>query len=315
MDAQFCPFTIAWNTATNRQWDTALNACWRATLPHCRAYALANAATYGERADFGVISFNDRPVGIVQARIRRVLGVFAAAAVHRGPLWRHAEIPPHMLSLALAELRRRYRLRSGRSLLLHPELEDTEPNRNTLKRAGYRRIAPGYQTIWLDLSPEEAHLRAQLRGNWRNQLVKAERANLTIKPSSETDLEWLLDNHDRDRLERGYQAPSGHWLRHFKTHAPDGDFYASVAAQGVDPVAGIVCVRHGNAATYLVGWSGDTGRRVNAHNLLLWRAVCDLRQAGAHWLDLGGVNPETAGIERFKTGLGGTSITLAGGFR
>ena len=315
MDAQFGPFTIAWNTATNAQWDALLAKCWRPTLPHCRAYALANAATYGERADFGIISFNDQPVGMVQARLRRVLRVFAAAGVHRGPLWRHAEIPPHMLSLALAEIRRRFRLRDRRSLLIHPELEDTEANLASLKRAGYRRVAPGYQTIWLDLAPSPDDLRAGLRGNWRNQLNKAEAAGLAVRVCDDTTFDWLLDNHDRDRVERGYQAPSGTWLRHFRAHAPDDDVVALTADAPDGPVAGVACVRHGTAATYLVGWSGAAGRPLNAHNLLLWQAICRLRDAGVRWLDLGGINPETPGITRFKSGLGGTEVTLVGGFR
>lgn len=315
MDAIAGPFTIAWNTATNAQWDALLAKCWRATLPQCRAYALANAATYGERADFGVISFHDRPVGLVQARLRRLVGPLAAASIHRGPLWLHEEIPPRMLSLALAEVRRRYRLRAGRTLLVHPELADTEANQATLKRAGLRRNAPGYQTIWLDLSPDEAQLRAGLRGNWRNQLVKAEGAGLAVKPCTDANLEALLDHHDHDRQERGYQAPSGRWLRHFRTHAPDADFYAAATSDGTDLTAGVICVRHGNAATYLVGWSGDAGRQANAHNLLLWRAVCDLRAAGVRWLDLGGISTETGGIERFKSGLGGIPVALVGGYR
>jgi len=48
-----------------------------------------------------------------------------------------------------------------------------------------------------------------------------------------------------------------------------------------------VFLRHGAAATYHAGWTSNEGRRLNAHNLLLWRGVLALREAGAGWLDLG----------------------------
>jgi lipid II:glycine glycyltransferase (peptidoglycan interpeptide bridge formation enzyme) len=70
---------------------------------------------------------------------------------------------------------------------------------------------------------------------------------------------------------------------------------------------------HGSAATYQVGWSNDTGRQFNAHNLLLWHAIEALQQRGVRLLDLGGVNTQrSAGIARFKLGTGGRVLTLAG---
>ena len=70
---------------------------------------------------------------------------------------------------------------------------------------------------------------------------------------------------------------------------------------------------HGSAATYQVGWSNDTGRRLNAHNLVLWQAMQALQQRGVRQLDLGGVNTQrSAGIARFKLGTGGRVLRLAG---
>jgi lipid II:glycine glycyltransferase (peptidoglycan interpeptide bridge formation enzyme) len=87
------------------------------------------------------------------------------------------------------------------------------------------------------------------------------------------------------------------------------------ADMGRDRVAGMMFLIHGEAATYQVGWNGDVGREQNAHNLILWRAIEELRERGVRQLDLGGVNTtRSAGIARFKMGTGGQVLTCAGTF-
>jgi len=58
-------------------------------------------------------------------------------------------------------------------------------------------------------------------------------------------------------------------------------------------------------ASYHIGWSGEEGRRRNAHGLILWRAITDLAAEGLAALDLGTVDTEAApGLARFKIGTG-----------
>ena len=72
---------------------------------------------------------------------------------------------------------------------------------------------------------------------------------------------------------------------------------------------------HGVAATYEIGWSGERGREMHAHNLLLWQAIGELQARGVRRLDLGGVNTgRSAGLARFKLGTGGEVLTLAGSY-
>ena len=78
-------------------------------------------------------------------------------------------------------------------------------------------------------------------------------------------------------------------------------------------IAGIALISHADAATYLLGWNSEEGRRVNANNFLLWHALILLKEKGYTWFDLGGVDEYTTpGITNFKRGLRGQEYRLLG---
>jgi hypothetical protein len=71
-------------------------------------------------------------------------------------------------------------LRRGRPVTFHPELSDTPEHRVQMLTAGFKRVADGYRTIWLDLSKTLKDLRGEQKQNWRNALVQGERNDLTV---------------------------------------------------------------------------------------------------------------------------------------
>ena len=82
-------------------------------------------------------------------------------------------------------------------------------------------------------------------------------------------------------------------------------------------LAGIlVCVIHGDTATYLIGNTTEFGRRTNANYVLLWNAILDAKTFGCRWFDLGGFNGNTPrGIRHFKEGLRGQTYNLIGEYK
>ncbi|MFT5181885.1 MAG: hypothetical protein ACI8S3_001770 [Alphaproteobacteria bacterium] len=309
-------FQIDWNRHSPAQWQTMLDNCARPSLTQTPAYATAITQIHGGRADYGLIRFQGKPIGMTIVTQQRGFAGAVASSLYRGPLWIYDEIPAEMLKLALQQLRRRHRWWRGRPLTFHPELGDSPENRRTLKEAGFRRIAEGYDTIWLDLSAPLETLRANLRAQWRNKLTQAEGHKTDIiTGADDSQFEWLYDNHASHMEAHGYRGPSPTLLRALRHHTPaDQQPLLLIAQHESAPVAGILLTRHGKSATYLIGWSGDTGRRLRAHNLLLWRAVERLKSANVQWLDLGGINTEAPGVASFKAGMGGEAITLVGGY-
>ena len=118
-------FRIDWNRHSAAQWQTMLDNCARPTLTQSPAYAAALTEVEGGAADYGLIRFQGKPIGMAIATQRRGLGGVANGSLYRGPLWIYDEIPGEMLKLALRRLRRRFRWWRGRPLNFHPELVDS----------------------------------------------------------------------------------------------------------------------------------------------------------------------------------------------
>ena len=212
-------------------------------------------------------------------------------------------------------VRRAFRVRRRELLFWMPELLDAPECHGLMRACGMRRMVTGYSSIWVDLSKSTEILRGALHGNWRNQLRGGEKSKLHVHTShGGKHFEWLLDNYETFRRRTRFVGPSASFVRALSnTDLADEDMIVLTALRRTEPVAGILLLCHGNAATYYVSWTGAEGRRSNAHNLLLWRGTLALRERGKAWLDLGGVNTSTApGVARFKMGMGGELFSLAG---
>jgi lipid II:glycine glycyltransferase (peptidoglycan interpeptide bridge formation enzyme) len=121
----------------------------------------------------------------------------------------------------------------------------------------------------------------------------------------------------QQRAERNIDGMPLVWFERYaeSRKQPSRNLMSLRADVGRDRLAGMMFLIHGEAATYQVGWTSDAGRDLHAHNLMLWRAIEELRERGVRSLDLGGVNTQrSAGIARFKMSTGGTVIQLAGSY-
>lgn len=295
-------------------WDLAARPEWEGLLARAGRCGLQQAWAYGEALAEGGLAVHrlvahdaaGRPLACAQFASRRILGLLPVGFLLRGPVWVQRAAAPPAEEAVLREVRSRF----GRGLLVWaPEA--------TLRPRGRRPVITGYSTGWLDLSHPIEALRRSLHGKWRNQLVRAERANLAIASEPPgPGLDWLLAANEAHRREIGYRGPSTAFLwRLAAAAARYGDLSCLVAREGGQPVAGILIVRHGAAATYEVGYAGSRGRSLRATYLLLWRAIELLHDAGVQSLDLGGLDTDRApGVAGFKLGLQPELVIQAGTF-
>lgn len=307
------PYTLDPLNDDPARWRLLFDAAPCAALEQSWAFGEAMAATEKVSVERLVVCRGDQPLALVQAFRRKLIGNCALIRIVRGPVWLE-EPDAAQAGGILRALRSRWRPGRGALLSLVPELPVGDASDAIMGVAGMRRMVTGYNTIWIDLAPDIDALRAGLDGKWRNALVKAEAGKVRIRRSQGGDiLDDLTARYDAFRKTRRFVGPAGKLARAMVKASNDVTVLS--AHQGDALVAGIVLVRHGPSATYFISWSGEAGREINAHNLLLWRAIELLKKDGVCWFDLGGVDAVHApGIARFKLGIGGGVTTLAGSY-
>lgn len=304
---------VNWDTLSHPEWD-AHHAAAAAPLQQDWAYG-ACMKTLGVGVLRALVEQDGTPVALAQFIIRRFVGGMASMALSSlGPVWLQPLSGADKTRVYKA-LKRTMPLKNLRLIAVTPQ----EAQGPELGLSRWRRVMTGHSTVLLDITPGLDDLRAQLDGRWRYSLARAEESALTIHRvgTNAGQYRWLLDAEMQQREQRGLHGLPLHF---FDLYVPSRQQPAKTiltvrADVGRDRVAGMMFLIHGEAATYQVGWSGDVGREHNAHNLILWRAIEELRERGVRQLDLGGVNTtRSAGIARFKMGTGGQVLTCAGTF-
>lgn len=286
-------------------WQRLLAAAERPALQQSWGYGVA-VAGQGHGVVRASLHEGGRCLALAQVVRRRLPGGWGLGLLLRGPVWL---APPD----AERERAAIDRLRSalGRTLLVW-QPDDAHA---AARRAGWRRVWTGPSTAWLDLTQPAAALRSRLHGKWRNMLVRAEGTSLSaVEAVGGSHFEWLVEANERQRLAHKYRGPSADFIRALAANGRR-KVMALIARHEGQPVAGVLMARHGRAATYYAGVTTPAGRDLRAHHRLLWEGVLRLQRTGCTALDLGGIDTVTnPGIARFKLGMGGAPLTLAGSY-
>ncbi len=312
--------TIDWNTLSVADWEERLSRIRRLPVLQALPYARAMRASKQMNARWGLIRIDGVEMGLAQIQEVGLLGpAIHLLTLDRGPVWFDGAGSLDHWRALLETFNAAFPRRIGRRRRFMPELAETDASRKMLADAGYRRNngVPGYQTIWLDLTPELDGLRAGLKQKWRNTLNKSERQGMNVEIDDGGDsLDWLTQRYAEDKKARDYPGPSPAFLLSVgRSFAADGKLTIISAMKGGTCQAAAMLLLHGRSATYQTGWAGPEGRKLGASNLLLWNAVTELKARGIRDFDLGGINDrDAAGVKAFKSGLGGTEVRLVGQF-
>lgn len=316
--------TILWNTLPLDQWQKRFASVAQSNILQSYSYAQACAKTYGQKARWGLIMMEDQEAGLVQIiESRLFFGGIHALILDRGPLWFDGFGGAAHIKLFFDEINQQFPKRFGRKRRILPEI-DTKIGgggavEQIIRQCGFEKKDNiyGYQTIWWDMTLDDATARAQLKSNWRGSLKKAENAGLEI----EWDFDQKLMNefkmhYIQDKLSKGYTGISPKLLNNLALFsAQQKSMIIGRAKLGGESIAGILLLMHGQCATYQIGWSMDKGRQNAAHHLLLWQARDVLKDYNVQKLDLGGINDHDEnqkGLSSFKRGIGGREVELAG---
>ena len=303
---------VDWGTQDMPAWDQA-HAAAAAPLQQDWAYG-STMVSVGARVLRARVEADGVPVAQAQFIVRKFAKYVSLALCTRGPLWLQ-EVNAKDKAAAYKAMRQSLPLPGLRFMMVTPN--ETLEEQPCLPAV--RRIMSGYSTVMLDIDKPMETLRAQLDKRWRHRLGGAEKSELNVQRmgTNPGQYRWLLDAEMQQRVDRGLEGLPLVWFEHYaeSRKQPARNLLSLRADVGRERVAGMMFLIHGQAATYQVGWTSDVGRDLHAHNLMLWRAIEELRERGVRSLDLGGVNTQrSAGIARFKMATGGTVRQLAGSY-
>ncbi len=270
------------------------------------AYARACAAL-GQPVRWVCLGSRDTPLSSALVLCRRWPGLGRAALVSRGPIWA-AELTPTDQQAAMVALVRWLR-RDHAAVVVTP---DPVAGQDPLADAPFLRLVTAMTLARLDLTGDAAAQRARLRGKWRNALVRAEASPLriTASPLPPDADHWLLRREAAQACARRYRRLPAAFAVAWARMSPD-DTLLVAAHDATGPVAGMLFLRHGTAASYHTGWTSPAGRVAGAHTRLMWEGINRLADMGVTRLELDLIDTHNApGIARFKLGTGARPVTL-----
>lgn len=314
------PFEVQVDGQTAESWSEILTQFEDANIYQTWAYG---ATRWGERnLSHLVLRRAGRPIAAAQIRLARLAILPAGVAYLRwGPLCQSQGQPldPLVLQQMISALSSEFGQRRGLSLQIIPnacrEEQRGEVYANALQQSGFAPEAATalHQTITVDLADTPEAIRKNLDGKWRNQLTRSEKNGLTLEVSDSApayaeflrlyDVMWerkqfdtSVDVHEFARIQVCLTGPA-----RLQTFLARKDGVA---------VGALVCSLMGNTAIYLLGATNDQARELKAAYFLQWQAMMWLKEHGARWYDLGGIDPVTnPGGYHFKSGFGGAEVT------
>lgn len=304
-----------WDDVTHEQWNGLIDGANCSNLLQSWAYGEAKKKCEGWQVQRAVFSNKNGPIAIVQVLKKTYFEVFKVYRVNRGPIF--------MKSASLEEqagvmelLGRLADWRRGQLLLIAPELESNAQNAILMAQLNYRQFqGQAWSSAYIDLRVKVDAIRKNLDGKWRNMLNTSEKQGLLLEVGHDDQLfEWMLDRYSELIAEKRFTGIPFPILRAlWKISDDHTQFIIMRAVHNGESVSCIFVLKYGATATYLIGWNGNQGRQLKAHQFLLWNAIVELKQRGCHWFDLGGIDVyNTPGISEFKLGLNGVRYELIG---
>ena len=299
-----------------KNWDKLFNEIDRANLLQSWSYGETKMSTSGWNLRRLLFRAGDDLIGIVQILQCKKFWCLTLSRVNRGPLFfSKSSVAQRQSCIKLLSdtLGRWY---CGDFFSWAPELPISEGRLHGLHRAGFVLANPaGWSSSLIDLSQDEKILYSKLKPTWRNMLSVSQRKIQRVEETScDQIFEALLANCGELMRARsvGFQEEFYRALWYQFKRDRLSAMLLAVRSNG-NLLAATLAVPHGECATYLLGWSGQQGRELRAHHLLIWETILRLKSRGFCWFDTGGIDDElTPGIANFKLGLGGERYSLVG---
>lgn len=274
---------------------------------------------------YALESTDGEVVAITQILTKTLPILGGVARINRGPLLL-SKVNDQSPCVYLDLLRSILALRKTKRwwlFFMSPEINKGKLKNVDLTGLGLKlRKSTPWASSSLNLSIDGDLLFKNLNGKWRNLLRKAQKSDIKVRKvcSKDPEFESLLSLYENMKNKKNFAGMPTDLLRNLsKGQGAKWNFNVYIGELALDSelsseiLGMLISVHHGNTATYLIGYSGSDGRKVNVNYLLLFQAIIDAKAAGCGSFDIGGLNKNTPkGIAHFKRGVSGVEYELLG---
>ncbi len=306
---------------TRVDWEGHLSRFNDASLYQSWSYGVAR---WGDgKLSHLVLKEKEEVVGIAQVTVVRLPVVGAGiASVSWGPLWRRRDRTQDLgaFKALIVSLKEEYAGRRGLLVRIAPNVfcDEGEETAKILREEGYERNGPQYRTLVLDLTRTIDAIRKSLDQKWRNQLNRAEKNSLSVLEGTGEDLYDMFSVIYRDMMSRKKFNTSVdiEVFREVQRDLPGRQkMQILVCEYQKRPVAAVIGTRIGESGIFLLGATSNDGANHKGSYLLQWKLIQWLKDKGAQYYDLGGIDPVTnPGVYHFKSGISGKERKHIGQF-
>lgn len=310
---------------TAADWNELATKSAQASLIQCAEYGEAKAAGSAWAVERGRIVEQGATLAMAQVLVRKMpLGLPGGVAwINRAPIFVATERPDDAVqAAAINAIVHHYAEKRGLYLRLAAPIPKDEFNTvlTSPGLAGGQTFKSTQTTGWasarLDLTRPEDELYKNLRGNWRSSLRKAEKLPIEIEiGSDETCFGRFIDQHRAFLAERNYTTSvTPDFLQQLqRLLPPDRKLIALTAKDGAEILGSVLIAGYGGTCEYLAGNASSRRQGVGVGQLLLWRAIIDMKRRGFAIFDVGGMDSERTpkGIFEFKAGVNPIPYRLA----
>jgi lipid II:glycine glycyltransferase (peptidoglycan interpeptide bridge formation enzyme) len=303
------------------EWDDIVSDIDALSLMQTWEFGEAKALTGPWKVSRAIFQKGDEIVGSAQAMIRTVPILNRGLVwINRAPLLINSDLTqPNVYVDMLRELKKYWVDGKKMYLRIAPPLMASDENYAIFEKAGYSRATEtdGWASEIVDLSCSTEDLRKGLHQKWRNCLNKSERLEVICETgSSDVLMDEMLNDYKvlLDNIGFGTNL-SSEFVRTMQNLLRDSrKMLVFAGRQNEEKLGSTLIAPYGNTCMYLIGATNNTGRKVNANHYLIWNAVCEMKNRGYRWFDLGGAHPDNTppGILHFKRGLRGKPYQLMG---